>query len=268
MHDYRTIIVDATPRRRLRDTLAFAHDMARTFNTGVVAASYAWPRLSAGDVLVHNALLDQERTVLMKRELAAGRRVFDEVFAADPALAEWHSDIGEPTVALGSHALTADLLVTGPGEEERCLVANPAHVAIAVGIPVLRLGTTAPPGGFARALVAWKDCPQAYRAVHGALPFLMRAERAEVVGVGDDVAMQRLEEVAAHLRCHAVKADPCHLPHTAGSAHASLIEKARRDGATLFVSGAYSRRPLAERVFGGVTASMLANADVCWLMSN
>jgi nucleotide-binding universal stress UspA family protein len=268
MTGYRTIVVDACPGERLRETLTFASALANAFDADLSAASYAWPRLAFRDVMIHNALLEKEQTILMNRALAASRAVFDEVVATDKRHREWHSGIGEPAVEMGPHALTADLLIMHSGEAGPCVRASPAQIAIDYGVPVLRLGAVPAATSFASVVVAWKDSPQARRALHDALPLLARATRVTVVGVGDEVATPRLEAVAAHLRRHAVAARPCHVADRAGNVALALIEEAHREGATLVVSGAYGRPPMAERVFGGVTASLLAGTDVGWFMSN
>lgn len=266
MLEYCDIVVDACPRDDLHRTLAYARDMARTFGARVSAASYAWPRRSIKDVLVRSTLPDQEQVMLMNRALAASRGAFDQVFATGSEEADWHSGIGDPAFEMRAHLLAADLLITGSTEVGPCVLANPARVALECGVPVLRMGR-APPTGLSSVLVGWKDAAQARRAVHDALPILLRAERVLVVGVGDEVAMQRLDTVAAHLRRHAVKARPWHVPDTAGDVAASLIEQAQREGAQLIVTGAFSRGPWAQRVLGGVTASMLGNAEISWLTS-
>ncbi|MGO3931429.1 universal stress protein [Rhodopseudomonas pseudopalustris] len=267
MTNYRDIVVDASPRADLHRTLEFARDMTKMFSAKLSAASYAWPRTSIGDVLVHNTFRDQEQTILMERALKASRSVFDEVFAKNEETG-WQSGIGEPTLAMQARLLTADLLITDSAEEEACVLANPAHVALGSGAPVLRLGRAPRNPGFSNVVVAWKDSPHACRAVHDALPILKRADSVAVIGVGDELAAERLEAVTAHLQLHAVKARPWHISDTTGDVCLSLLKEAQHENAQLIVTGAYSRGPLTERVLGGVTASMLKNAEISWFMSH
>jgi nucleotide-binding universal stress UspA family protein len=268
MTGFRTLVVDGSPRGGLRATFAFARAMAKAYDAHLAVASYAWPRLSFRNVLVHNALLEAEQTGAMKRALAASRSVFDEVLATDEGRAEWHAGIGEPAIGMGAHALAADLLVMDSSEDRTCVRANAAQMAIDYGVPVLRLGTSPVEPAFANVVVAWKDSPQARRAAHDALPILVRASHVTVAGVGDEVAAKRLDAVAAHLGRHGVASHARHVPDTAGDVGLALVEQARRDGATLIVSGAFGRPPIAERVLGGVTTSLLARTEMCWFMSN
>ena len=198
MTSYRDIVVDACPRADLHRTLEFAREMAKIFSAKLSATSYAWPRTSIEDILVHNTFRDQEQTILMERALKASRSAFDKVFAKNEETG-WHSGIGEPTLAMQARLLTADLLITDSAQEEACVLANPAYIALGSGVPVLRLGRAPLNAGFSNVLVAWKDSSHACRAVHDALPILMRADSVAVIGVGDELAAARLEAVAAHL---------------------------------------------------------------------
>jgi nucleotide-binding universal stress UspA family protein len=265
MNAYRDIVVDACPRPRLQQTLAFARDVARTFEARLAVKSYAWPRTSIKEVLVRNTLPDQ-KVALMKRELAASRRAFDEVFATTSGEADWDAAIGDPTLEMQPHLLTADLLITDPTGSEACVQVDPARIALECGIPVLRVGRQ-PHADLANVVVGWKDTAQARRAVHDALPILARARSVVVAGVGDEVATRRLEAVSAHLCRHSVKARAWHMADTAGDVCSSLLELADREGAQLVVSGAFSRGPWAQRVLGGVTSSMLGRAEISWFTS-
>lgn len=262
---YRDIAVDACPRPRLQQTLAFARDVARTLDARLSVKSYAWPRASVKEVLGRNTLADQ-KVALMKRELAASRKAFDEVFATTAGEADWDAAIGDPTLEMQPHLLTADLLITDASESEACAQVDPARIALECGIPVLRMGRE-PPADLANVVVGWKDTAQARRAVHDALPILARARSVVVAGVGDEVATRRLEAVSAHLSRHAVKARAWHMADSAGDVCASLLELAEREGAKLVVSGAFSRGPWAQRVLGGVTSSMLGRTEIAWFTS-
>jgi nucleotide-binding universal stress UspA family protein len=266
MNGYRDIVVDACPRPRVRQTLAFARDVARTFDARLSVKSYAWPRTSIKELLIRDTMPDQEKVTLMKRELAASRRAFDEVFAAAAGGADWDSAIGDPTLEMQPHLLTADLLITDPTGSEACEQLDPARIALECGIAVLRMGRE-PHADLASVVVGWKDTAQARRAVHDALPILARAQSVVVAGVGDEVATGRLEAVAAHLHRHSVKARALHVADTAGDVCSSLLELAEREGAQLVVSGAFSRGPWAQRVLGGVTSSMLGRTDMAWFTS-
>mgnify|MGYP001380039902 CR=1 FL=1 len=268
MTNFSEIVVDACPRSDLNKTLEFAREMAKSFDARLSVASYAWPKTSMKDILAPNIFWAEEQTRSMERALTSSRVVFDDVFAADQKQIHWCAEIAEPASALQAHLLAADLLITDSSESEECLLPNPAHVALDSGVPVLRLGRSLTKAHFSHVLVAWKDTAQARRAVHDALPLLVRAESVSVVGAGDEVSAERLDAIATHLRVHGVKAQYLHIPNTTGDACSSLLEEARRDGAELIVTGVFGGNSLAERIFGGVTTEMLKNAEISWLMAH
>lgn len=262
------IVVDATPRADLERTLNQARGLAERFRAHLTVVAHAWPSTSILDTLAPNPFFAQEQTRAMEDALASAHNAFKNVFGPNGRSIQWCSGIGEPGPSLHDHLLTADLLITSSSEPERCLLPDPASLALRSGAPVLRLDGQADSSRFSRVLVAWKDCSQARRAVHEALPLLARAHTVTVAGVGNEVSLERLNSVAAHLRRHRVKADALHIPHTGAGVCSELIAQARRKGADLIVTGVYSRTILAERILGGVTRDMLNSNDVSWFMAN
>lgn len=266
---FRDIVVDACPKSDTHRTLERAHEMAVEFGAKLTVVSYAWPRTSiVGDVLAGSALTVQEQTRAMEDTLGTTRSAFDSVFAAKPVEVEWCSGIIEPTAALLDHLLSADLLITSASEEKICITPDAAELALRSGTPVLRIGQNLAACRFSNVVVGWKDCSQARRAVHDALPILKRADSVMIVGVGDEVSIDRLEAVDEHLRRHEVAARHLHVPHCQGDICADLLSQAQREGASLIVGGVYSRGPFAERVLGGVTSDMLKHTETSWFMAH
>jgi nucleotide-binding universal stress UspA family protein len=267
---YRDIIVDATPRDDLVQTLEYARDLAAGFDARVKAACFAWPRTSAlRTALASNPLSVLEDTRRMEAALAAAHGAFLQVFGSDAKTAEWISGVAEPARSLCDHLLTADLLVTSSAPPVACLLPNAGELAIHGGGPVLRFGQAAKGRGFSNAVIGWKDAPQARRALHDALPLLQRAQVVTVIGVGDEVEQGQLEAVAAHLKRHDVTAAVNPIPASAGSTGAEdLLGEARRLGADLIVTGAFGRGPLAQRVWGGMTSGLQTDVELSWLMSH
>ncbi|HEY1072049.1 universal stress protein [Brevundimonas sp.] len=267
---YRDIIVDATPRSDLVQTLEHARDLAARFDARLTAVCFAWPRTSALRTAVTSSPLSVlEDTRRMDAALASAHDAFLRVFGAGSKAAAWLSGMAEPAPLLGHHLLTADLLVTSSPPPTDCLLAAPGELAIHGGGPVLRLGQADASGGFSNAVIGWKDAPQARRALHDALPLLKRAQTVTVVGVGDEVDPDRLGNVAAHLKRHAVTAAVRHVPATSGATGAQdLLAEARRLHADLIVTGAFGRGTLAQRLWGGMTSGLQNDPDLSWLMSH
>ncbi len=80
--------------------------------------------------------------------------------------------------------------------------ALPGAVLMEVGRPVLMT----PPGSddlrAERIVVAWKDAPEARRAVSAALPFLRRAKHVSVVSAGEESRSDGVGRVAEFLTRH------------------------------------------------------------------
>lgn len=203
----------------------------------------------------------------MEDTLTAARKAFDNAFGVSNEI-EWCSGIREPTAAIREHLMAADLVITSSSTGDTCVSPDSSELAVQSGAPVLRLSQTAVSCHFPKVLVAWKDCPQARRALHDALPLLKRAEGVVVVGVGDEVSIDGLEAVAAHLCHHKVNASPRHIPRSQESVCADLTSQAVHEGARLIVAGLYSRGSLTERVLGGVARDMLKNKDISWFLAH
>lgn len=264
----RDIVVDACPKSDTQQTLERALEIATAFDAKLVVAAYAWPVTTASDVLAGSSFTIQKQTQEMEDALKSTRDAFHRVFADAPIDVEWCAGISDPDKSLSNHLLTADLLITSASEGHGCVTPEPAGLAQRTGTPVLRLGTNVATGRFPNILVAWKDCPQARRALHDALPILKRAEKVTVVSVGDEVSAVRLAAVAEHLRRHHVTTSYLHLPHSEQDVCADLVGHALRENADMIVAGAYSRGPFTERILGGVTRELLKTVDLSWFMAH
>ena len=127
-----------------------------------------------------------------------------------------------------------------------------------------------------RVLVAWDNSREAARAVHDALPFLLRATRVTVVRVTTAhpqprAAMPRpldIDIVDALMR-HGVNADATGLvsdaDETVGTA---LLSYSADAGYDLVVMGAYGHARWQERMLGGVTRTMFESMTLPVLMSH
>ncbi|WP_375275331.1 universal stress protein [Methylorubrum thiocyanatum] len=167
----------------------------------------------------------------------------------------------------------ADLLVVGrhgPADgEPRAETVQPAPVLVESGRPVL----VVPPGverlEAERVVVAWKDTPEARRAVGAALPLLRLATSVSLVSVGPTASEEGGEEVAELLALHGIHATSTTRPVPEGLDETDVllafVEQARSD---LLVLGAYGHGRLREWVFGGVTRSILQRSPVCCLMTH
>ena len=119
-------------------------------------------------------------------------------------------------------------------------------------------------------LIAWKDTPEARRAVVDALPILREAKDVMVAEIAEDddkpAALSGVKDVVAWLSRHGVLASG-QVPDECGHAAAQLGRIASEVGAGLVVAGAYGHSRLREWVFGGVTKELINPSKRCSLLS-
>ena len=122
-----------------------------------------------------------------------------------------------------------------------------------------------PPGHVAaanpsRLVLAWDASPASVRAVHGALPFIKRAEAVTVVSVTDDKAFRQGQsgvELAHLLARHGAHAAFRPVQRGSGGVGAAILDVVREVQADMMVMGAVRHAPLHNLVFGSATMDLL-----------
>jgi len=171
------------------------------------------------------------------------------------------------------HARFADLAVVSrrdPADRPDALETLPEALVLTSGRPIVLL----PPRGAAaeprRIFLAWKARPEAVRAVAGALPLLTRADAVQVMVVDDEGAPEYGYEpgadIAEHLARHGARVHVVRLLSKGADVGRLLLSQATIFGADLLVMGAYGHSRLRERLFGGVTRTVLTEAALPVLM--
>lgn len=155
------------------------------------------------------------------------------------------SDLGIMTLRGASGPAARMLLAGAVFDTGRPLLLSPADAPLA-----------APPR---RVLVAWDATPAAVRAVHAALPLILRAEEtlvATVTGDKDIVPGQSGIALTRLLARHGARARFLTLPQGAGVLSA-LATAAKEEGADLLTLGAVRHAPLRSLLFGSATRDLL-----------
>jgi nucleotide-binding universal stress UspA family protein len=111
-------------------------------------------------------------------------------------------------------------------------------------------------------VIAWKDGPEAARALSAALPILVKASRVIILtvsedGAGDDADLVSAEGVARQLGWHGIEAEVQMSYAPVLSASLTIQEISSNLDADLLVMGAYGHSRLREFVFGGATRDIL-----------
>ena len=258
------------------DLLTVVADVARRFSAAVVGVAARQPSMRSAIMAVGPGE-PPDRDVEKFRERAA---VLEAEFRSALSMVEdlqWRSQMtaGPPSEHIANDARGADLIVAAAEPGGRIF---PPSAEIDVGDLLMRAGRPvliAPAGAaglkLTRALVCWKDSPEARRAVIDALPILKIYKRVDVVELVDgremEAARSRLADLGDWFARHGVEAN-CLASPLNGSEAAHLATIARDLDVDLIVAGAFGRSRLREWAFGGVTRDLLLKADRCILVSH
>lgn len=184
--------------------------------------------------------------------------------------AEFSAATGDAANIVAEDGRFADMVVTRRPAGGQMETGVMEAALVATGRPMLLADGTAAPVLSGVVVIAWKDRPEAARAVAAAMPFLERATRVVIVSVEEDGAapLASCEKLQRSLRWHNPATEVVHLPRGDRPAVDALLEEAARLGANLLVMGAYSHNRLREMVFGGFTRSVLTRAALPVLMAH
>lgn len=176
--------------------------------------------------------------------------------------ANWEDVEGDAASVVAEHGRRADaIVVSRPADHETERMRDAVHAALFdTGRPVLIV----PPGwrsDFGKTVaIAWKDDARAVKAVHAALSIIRSAGRVLVL------CADRAAEMPAILAEHGIGAELVTVPDGDAPVGEQLLQAAHVAGADLLVMGAFAHGEWRERVFGGVTRTMLAKADLPLLL--
>lgn len=170
----------------------------------------------------------------------------------------------------------ADLIVASqphPDSAHLAAAAVPKDVLLTSGVPMLVL----PTGWKAKGpigrniLLAWNFSRESTRALHDAMPLLIKAESVAlfVFDASFDPRHSDVLDVVAHLERHGIKATVDGWRDTGEiDAISAMFASLDRDDADLIVAGAYGHSPLLESLFGGASEQLLSNISMPVVMSH
>lgn len=122
-----------------------------------------------------------------------------------------------------------------------------------------------------RIAIAWNGSAEALRAVHAALPMLIRARKVVILNRGGIRASPMDQwlpefELAGYLQRHGVIAETHVLPDRVEAIGSDLLHAAGDAQADLLVMGGYGHAQLREWILGGATREVLEKAMIPVLM--
>ena len=188
--------------------------------------------------------------------------------------AQWHHVRGFCDVAVRRYSPLSDLCILG---HEGLHTVLPdwslcESMLLSLGTPILYVPkVTAVTTLASRILVVWDGSRAAARALNDAMPLIDRSDHTLILNVDSGLHEQSiamLSRLAGRLERHCPSADFAQIQAAPKSVADVLQAKAGEMGADLIVTGAYTGSRLKERLFGGVTRSLLGKTRFPLLMSH
>ncbi|HYA71607.1 MAG TPA: universal stress protein [Roseiarcus sp.] len=272
-----TLMVCLRLERPNAELLAVTADLAQRFRSGVIGVATRHPmQFMFTGGLVPEELVEQEANEF-KEQVDRLEAEFRNALLGRAGKLQWRPkmELGPLSDYVANEARSADLVITeadqGGSFSHPESYLDVGDLLMRVGRPVLVAPTAASELKLERAVVGWKETPEARRAVFDALPLLKQAASVAVVEIAGEAELEaarfRLEDVVAWLGRHGVAAEPIAAP--ASGADASRLKAiAQEQGADLIVAGAFGHSRLREWVFGGVTKDLLLRSDQFTLLSH
>jgi nucleotide-binding universal stress UspA family protein len=242
----------------------------------LVVAIAAPPPVGEYAAVVSQAWLEErqaDENLLKKRTAAVSAFLAGRALSAD--VSSEYPEAGWADETIGRRARYADITVVGPellaGETLKSKTIEGA--LFSSGKPLLLIPEGSRPTlKPKRVLIAWDARLESSRAVRESLDMLTGADEVHLVMVDpvEDQYHHGAEpgaDAAAYLARHGVNVIVDRLPSSNHSVADVLRRHAVDSAAELMVMGAYGHSRLRERIFGGVTNSMLEDPPMPILMA-
>lgn len=273
-----TVMVSLALEQSNDARLAVAGELAERFDASVigVAAALFSPPLYFTTGEQAQELIDQGEAAV-RRELAELEDQFRAAVEKRVRAVSWRSATDFPARYVLAQARAADIIISGghsPVRADPFALASPKDLVMEAGRPLLVVPDGASWLDLRCALVAWKDTPEARRAIADALPLLRKAKDVVVAEILEDSTERgaceaRLGDVIAWLARHGVTASARVAESGEGRSVSAELDRIAADlTAGLVVAGAYGHSRFRELVLGGVTEHLLTRASRCVLLSH
>jgi nucleotide-binding universal stress UspA family protein len=240
---------------------------------GISAAMFSPPMYFLEGTASQQLIEEGEAAIRMQMAELEGR--FRAAMHGCARDVEWRQAMEAPARYVEREARAADLVLVGGNRSaisDPFAIAGPSELVLQTGRPLLVVPEGVKWLDLRSALVAWKDCPEARRAVTDALPLLAKVKEVTVVGIAESEASlaavrSQTEDVVNWLSRHGIVAR-AQVPERSGNAVQQLDRIAAATGAGIVVAGAYGRSRFREWVLGGVTQHLVSQTARCALLSH
>jgi nucleotide-binding universal stress UspA family protein len=239
---------------------------------GVTAAMFSPPMYFLDGVASQQLINEQEGAI--KKRIDELEKQFRMTMQGRVKDIEWRSALEMPARYVAREARAADLVIIG-GDRNAILdpfaIADPSDLVLQAARPLLVVPAAVKWLDLRSALVAWKDCREARRAVSDALPLLSKAKEVTVASIAEEEGGQgsvrhQVADVIGWLSRHGIVAR-AQVPERSGNAVQQLDRIAADTGAGVVIAGAYGHSRFREWVLGGVTQHLIGQTARCALLS-
>jgi nucleotide-binding universal stress UspA family protein len=273
---YATVMVSLALGRSNDARLEIAGQLAKRFDArviGITAGEFSPPLYFTTGEQAQKVL--DEGGAAVRNRVAEVEAEFRAAMQNRAAAIEWRCAEHFPARYIAQQARAADIIVVGEDSSDTLadpfMQANPSDLVTQTGRPLLVVPDTSSWLDLRSVLIAWKDTPEARRAIADALPMLRQAKDINVVEILEDdvnrpAALSGVNDVVAWLSRHGVVAFE-QVPGECGDAAGQLDRIASEIGAGLVVAGAYGHSRLREWILGGVTKRLINPLNYCSLLS-
>ena len=269
---YTTVMVALSCDRPNAFPLGVAAELAERFEArliGIAASDLSPPPYyTSGDLA--ERLLEQGIATIRQR-LGELETEFRQAMQGHARELQWRSAIEQPAKYIVQQARAADIAVVGAATQgplsDPFSVAEPADLVMRIGRPLLVVPADICRVDLSSVLVAWKDNPEARRAIVDALPLLRQASHVTVAEIveedGDRAqALAGVHDVVDWLSRHHIHAVG-EVPSATGAVAEQLETVATEAGAGIIIAGAYGHSRFREWILGGVTQHLIEQTTRC-----
>lgn len=273
-----TVMVSLALGQSNEARLEIAGQLAERFGAGIVgiAAAQFAPPLYFTDGQYAQDLIDRAEAEI-KRRLLELETQFRQAAKNRATIVDWRSALDFPARFIVREARCADIIVDGgrsPAMSDAFALASPKDLVMQTGRPLLVVPDAANWLDLRSVLVAWKNTPEARRAVADAVPLLREAKEVTVVEILEGGGRQAdaeagVKDVVGWLSRHGVSASGrvCE-NNESQDATVQLDEIASEVCANLIVAGAYGHSRFRELILGGMTQHLVTQNLRCVLLSH
>lgn len=137
------------------------------------------------------------------------------------------------------------------------------------GRPILLAPEEAPRAVGSKIVIGWDGGVEAAHAVTAAKPFLLHADKVEILNVSKDELDPALADMLSdYLALHGVESNEHLIDPASRPIGEVLLEEAERAGCDLLVMGGYGHSRIRELLLGGVTRFVISHTTVPVLLAH